>query len=244
MQSATTQYDRWGVWATLVWSALVMLGFAMVQAVFLGFYIRATTAASSQVDLQQEIIKLSVDGDAIALATLITAVCCVPMIIGIIRLKERSRLTDYLPITVPPRAELIRWLLMAAVLVLASDLISIISGNPVVPEFVSQAYASAHIKLLLWFALVVAGPLFEETLFRGFMISGFSPSWLGNSGAVGLSALAWALIHAQYNWYGIVTVFVFGIFLGTARVRTGSLLTPFVLHAAANAFATLEAAVS
>jgi membrane protease YdiL (CAAX protease family) len=75
------------------------------------------------------------------------------------------------------------------------------------------------------------------------MITGLSSSRLGASGAVLLSALAWASIHGQYDWYGIVTIFALGLLLGAARVRTRSVVTPLVMHIAANLIATLEAAL-
>lgn len=241
MNSDTTQAPRWGFWGTTIWSIVVMIVFSLIQAIFFWAYLAAGTHGGRAVDIEQAALRLRGDGDVIAVATLLTTLFCVPMIIGIIKLKRGSRLADYLPIDVPPGRVLARWLLYTGIFALASDAISLITGHPVVPEFMQRAYASADFKGLLWVALVLAAPLFEETLFRGFMISGFARSRLGASGAVFLTALAWALIHLQYGWYGIITILVFGLLLGTARIKTGSLVTPLLIHAATNAFATLEA---
>lgn len=233
--------QRWGVVGTLAGATLVMAAFALIQAVFLGAYLAATGGVP---DLQQEMNRLLVDGDIIAVSTLLTTTLCVPLIIGMIKLKRGSQLARYLPVAVPPRRELIRWLLFTAIFVAASDTLSMITGNPVVPDFAKQTYLSADSKLLLWVALVLAGPVFEETLFRGFMISGLVRSWFGMSGAAALTALAWAAIHLQYDWCGIATIFAFGLLLAAARIKTDSLVTPLLLHAAANLFATLETVVS
>lgn len=240
----TAESPRWGAWATAAWSLAVLLAFASIQTVVFGVYLAAATADGRESMLEQEALRLRGDGDVIAVATLFTALFCLPIIVGIIRLKRGSRLADYLPATVPPRPVLLRWLLFTAVFLLASDAISLITGNPVVPEFMKQAYASTGFKPLLWAALVFAAPLFEEILFRGFMLSGFTRSQLGMSGAVLLSSAAWAVIHFQYGWYGTVTIFGFGLLLGTARIKTGTLVTPLMIHAVANAVATLETLLS
>jgi len=92
-------------------------------------------------------------------------------------------------------------------------------------------------------ALIVGAPLFEETFFRGFLFKGLEASFLGTVGAILVTALLWASIHVQYEIYEMSQIFVFGLLLGAARVRTGSLLAPFLAHAMANFLATLETAV-
>ena len=42
----------------------------------------------------------------------------------------------------------------------------------------------------------------------------------------------------QYNWYELAQIFVLGMVLGWALMRTQSLLTPIVMHAVNNALAT------
>src|SRR5262245_3317362 len=90
-------------------------------------------------------------------------------------------------------------------------------------------------------ALVVAGPLAEEFLFRGFLFSGFLQSRLGPFGAIALTALAWAAIHGQYDLYGMGTVAAIGVVLGLIRWRTGSLWLCALLHGVMNAVASIEA---
>lgn len=58
-----------------------------------------------------------------------------------------------------------------------------------------------------------------------------------------MSAALWAAIHVQYDLYGMATIFVFGLLLGAARLSTASLLVPLGMHALANLFATIEAAM-
>jgi membrane protease YdiL (CAAX protease family) len=59
-----------------------------------------------------------------------------------------------------------------------------------------------------------------------------------------LTALLWALSHAQYNFYYIGQVFVFGLLLGWFRFQSGSTLLTIVLHGLMNLQAILETTVA
>jgi hypothetical protein len=100
-----------------------------------------------------------------------------------------------------------------------------------------------RIYRLLWLAVLVAAPLAEETLFRGFLFEGLRHSRIRASGAVIFSSVWWASIHIQYDIVGMASVFVLGLFLGCVRLRTQSLIATMCLHCFANLIATLEVAV-
>jgi membrane protease YdiL (CAAX protease family) len=51
------------------------------------------------------------------------------------------------------------------------------------------------------------------------------------------------MIHIQYDVYGIVEIFVLGLVLGAARVKTGSIILTMFLHFVCNLVATAEAAI-
>lgn len=58
-----------------------------------------------------------------------------------------------------------------------------------------------------------------------------------------LTAALWAMIHLQYDAYGIATIFFGGLLVGTACLKTGSVLLCVVMHAMMNLVATIEVAV-
>jgi len=75
---------------------------------------------------------------------------------------------------------------------------------------------------------VVVAPLFEETLFRGVLLPALGP-WLGNRGAVLLSAALFAAAHLSLaEW---LPLFVLGCGLGTLRLRSGRLAPSVLMHA-------------
>ena len=51
------------------------------------------------------------------------------------------------------------------------------------------------------------------------------------------------LFRSQYDWFGIVQVFLIGLILAWARWRSGSVLLTIAMHALTNLWATLETMV-
>lgn len=93
-----------------------------------------------------------------------------------------------------------------------------------------------------WLVLIAAGigaPIAEECLFRGLMFGTLKRTSLGIGGAAAVSAILWALLHANYSIYGVTAITLIGIYLALVRERTGSLLTPIVCHGAYNSLIVL-----
>ena len=88
----------------------------------------------------------------------------------------------------------------------------------------------------------VAAPIAEEFLFRGFVLRGWSQSFLRPAGAVVLSSLVWAYLHSQYNLFYMAAIFTLGILLGSLRLRSGSTWLTVMLHAVHNLLAVAQVA--
>jgi uncharacterized protein len=84
------------------------------------------------------------------------------------------------------------------------------------------------IALLLFFlTAAVAAPLFEEFLFRGFLLPSltrYMPVW----GSIGLSGLLFGVAHLSFS--EIIPLTTLGIILGVVYTRTRNLLAPMLLH--------------
>jgi membrane protease YdiL (CAAX protease family) len=52
--------------------------------------------------------------------------------------------------------------------------------------------------------------------------------------------MLWAALHIQYDWAGVLQIFVIGLFLGWVRLRSGSTLLTFFLHALFNLEGSVE----
>ena len=86
----------------------------------------------------------------------------------------------------------------------------------------------------LWLALVVAAPIGEEVLFRGFMFRGFVHAPRDAVPSIVLISLIWSLLHIQYDLLDITEIFVLGLLLGVVRWSTGSTTLTILLHAVYN----------
>lgn len=89
------------------------------------------------------------------------------------------------------------------------------------------------------FVVVILGPVAEEVLFRGVLLS-WARSWMKDATAIVATALLFALIHPQYG-LGMGTIFVYGLIFAWARIKSGDLVVPILLHVLMNGFATLLA---
>lgn len=234
------QPKSWGGWATILWAALIAVLFAITQVVCLGVYLRVAQGRLAAEDFREALLHMQYDGLGQSLCTLATTVICGLLIVAVVKLKRGSDLKDYLGLVLPAKAQLIRWTLLFGGFLFLSDLITFLLGKPIVPDYMQRTYSSLESHWIFWIALVFAAPLFEELFFRGFLMKGLSASFLGPAGAVVLCSAAWAVIHMQYDGYGIATIFVMGLVLGAARVRTGSTILPMLLHALANFVAMTE----
>ncbi len=231
----------WGPWATAGWTAFVVAAMQAVQAaVLIGFAV-VQLARDPKADLPALLPALGADGTFLGVATLAST----PAVVALVALLAHLRLPigDYLALrgTSARRAALAAAGMVA--FLAASDGLTHALGRPLVPPSMAEIYRSASLPPLL-VALLICAPLGEELLIRGFLYRGLADSRLGPGIAIGLTALAWALMHVQYDLYGIATVYLMGLYLGVVRHLTGSLPMTILLHVLANAVATAEAAAT
>ncbi len=231
----------WGPVATLAWSVLIAIVFLVAQLFIMLIYVLPTRHLPRE-EAKAAFMNLRFDGIFLSVCTFATLLACTPLIVGIVKLKRGSNLKDYLALRRPSLRQLLRWSLFTLVFCFLSDGIAYLLGQPILPDFMLKTYWTASPRWLLWLALVIAAPIFEEVCFRGFIFKGIAASRLGWAGATIVTAILWAAIHTQYDWYGISFVFGIGLLLGAARARTDSTLLTIWLHSLINLLATAQAA--
>ena len=100
---------------------------------------------------------------------------------------------------------------------------------------------------LNWFLIVavvvIAGPITEEIIFRGFIFTMLVRTPIGFIGAGIITSALWTVLHYQYNWEVLAVLFVFGFGLAYLVWRTGSLWPGVVAHAANNLASALILAI-
>lgn len=231
----------WGLWGTLVWSLIIGGAFVLAQTIVLIVMVAVSAdGQTSGEELEQLAESFQSHGTVLALSTYASMLVGVLTIFGAIKLKSAS-IRRYLALTLPNAKTFLLWGAITLAFIVLSDGLTSLLGKPIVPEFMVDVVQTSDSVVLLVGALVIAAPLFEELFFRGFMFAGLSNSFLGNYGAILVTAALWAGIHLQYDLYGIGTIFVMGLMFGLARLRTGSTVLTMALHAMVNCIATAQA---
>lgn len=86
---------------------------------------------------------------------------------------------------------------------------------------------------------VLLAPVAEEIFFRGAMFAALLRRW-GIWTAALVPSLIWALLHVQYEWWIVASLFGSGVLLAMVRWKGGSLYLPVGLHAAWSLLVTLN----
>lgn len=247
----TNAPDRgpWGAGATLGWTLVVALVFTIVQLVVLavaigieaGVRMTDTSDSGAIVALAEDVAG---DGVFLGAAATASAVFGIALILVIVKLRRGPAIGDYLAMRPVRLMPLLFWLAVAVATGLLFDLIWPLIGREKVPEFMLTAARTGRGNVFFWLGLVVAAPLFEELMCRGFMLTGWMRSALKPWCAVLLISLLWAGAHLQYGWQEMVAIAVIGVVFGVARLRTGSLWTPVAMHVLQNLIATIQASTT
>lgn len=233
----------WGFWSTILFSFLVVALFVVIQTMVVVGCIVAQTIGHPQADSGRLAHAVASSGLCLALATWSCMPPCVALVWLWVRLRPGWTFREYLALRPIPLGVLGGWLGLQLVFVALSDGLTWLLGRPIVPPFMTEAYQTAYWAPLLWAALLVASPICEETVFRGFLLRGILHSHLGTIGALLIPAFAWTVLHLQYDAYALAHVFAGGILLAAARLKTGSLYVPLAMHSLMNFVATCEVAV-
>jgi uncharacterized protein len=225
----------WGYWATLGWAflALVVGQFVALGAVLL-----------LHADSFDALVSQPYDGVLVTLFIVIANPVSIAVLV-IAALVARAPPAEYLALKWPTGRYVAIGLAALAALIAITDALLYLGGYPLVTPFQAQSYTTAAAEgwlAALWLGTIIIAPAGEEVMFRGFLFRGWARSdreaWL----AIVVISLLWAALHVQYDWTGILQIFISGLLLGWLRWRSGSTLLTFLLHALFNLEGTLETA--
>lgn len=220
-------FTPYGPWASLALTAAVLVCAELISEALILLVARTPEAASP------------INHTHMLSSMVISGLIGVAVLAKLVDMRAPGRIAEYLALRWVDSDTVWRWLgAIAAYLVLALAAQAILRGTFDIPPPPSPL-DGVEVGPLFLLAVVVVGPAFEELLFRGFLMEGLMPTQLGQAGALTVSTLLWALLHGQYDAIGMVLVFGCGMVLGLARLNTGSLLLPIVLHGAFNGLSVL-----
>lgn len=244
----------WGGWATAGFGAVVLTAFFTVQTAVIiiallinGIPNLLQLSTTGSMDTTQMINKLFPGnlGLVQSLATIISGIIGVWLIVVFVKLRGRAGVTEYLGL---PKIKFKSVLLSVGIVVVylaLSAAVNIWTGKTESNQLMYDIYNTSVWLPLFWIAVVVFAPLFEEVMFRGFVFEGLRQSRIGAVWAIIIASLVWTLLHAfQYGLYELASVFIMGIVFGVVRLKTKSLWNAIIMHALVNLAATLELALN
>jgi membrane protease YdiL (CAAX protease family) len=113
-----------------------------------------------------------------------------------------------------------------------------------VSQDIKQLGANISLGLRLPLALLVVsmGPLVEELLFRGVLLSSLTRH-VGSGWAIALTAAIFACVHLpdlSFLWYALPNLALLGLVLGWLRVQSGSIWPAVLAHGVNNLLAVVS----
>ncbi len=230
----------WGAGASLGLALVVIAAWFAVQAAVLVAF-GAVTMLLAPARPPEIAGAMPHMGLALSLTTLAGAPAGIALALLLARLRRGAPLREYLAWRRPALRQALLWTLGLAVFLAGYDLLARALGRPPSPPIMVDAYRTAVVPLLFWLAVAVAAPLFEETLFRGFLLPGLAQArWLGRTGAALVSSALFAALHVQYDLFDVTAVFALGALFAAARLASGSLPLTIGLHVLTNLLAMVQ----
>jgi membrane protease YdiL (CAAX protease family) len=229
------ELSPWGFWGTLGWGLFALATTLFAIAIYSLFWMLA----------HQLSIPDPADPAFATAAGIVASIA--PIVVLVISVKSRRySLRDYFALNRIPRRDLVFGIAGLFALMVIFEAVERLFGIDSGTQSVAASYRAAKLAgmlPMLWLAVVVVAPITEEILFRGFLHSGWAQSWLGAAGTIVLTSALWSALHQQYNWVGILCIFLMGLLFGWVRQRSGSTTVTIALHALNNLFATVLIAI-
>ena len=173
----------------------------------------------------------SADGTIVSASILISWVLLTLLIMAIIRAKGGD-IRQYLALTPFSWVTAGAMIGILVIFMLSSQVLTNwLDKTPL--DFVDPLYQSVDSVWLLVIAMVIVAPIYEELVFRGLLWSAISEQFSKSRGTVIASivtSIIFAVIHLQYGLYEITTIMLLALIFCYARIKSGSVLLPILLH--------------
>jgi membrane protease YdiL (CAAX protease family) len=229
----------WGAWPTVGFSAAVFgIFFAaqtLVTVIFMAVLLAQNPSLNSITEITDFIMGLQSNGLLLSTAIIVSGICGFFFVWLFIKIRHGYSFEDYLELRTPGWRTWVSLIGVMAGLMIFSILMDKVHTDTSSLKTMTDAYLTSGWTPIFWIATVVFAPIFEETLFRGFLFVGLRNSRVGPMWTVIITAFTFAILHStQYDYYGLIAILVLGLVFGLVRLISKSLWSTIVLHAAWN----------
>jgi uncharacterized protein len=227
----------YGVFSTLGISFLMGLVLVAAQSAPVALWVLLGT--NFQQPDQEKLLAITQDGDMIAVAAWSSAIVGFFAFWLVASLKQGWSGLPYLAFSKFHPLHIPIWIIAyIGFIIFLMIVVPFLPGLP--DESLDNALrTSTTYPIFVISALVIAAPLVEEVFFRGFLYRGLAASPLGPIGAILIGSFVWAMIHVNYEFPQLFTLFILGLLLGVARWKSKSIWPCIGIHAANNLLASI-----
>jgi len=231
----------WQFWGTFLWGLVIIVLLLLGQVLPIWLYLQFIGDAPESMNAFIEFLEtIETDAFLISLSAIGSAIIVVPLVLLIAKFKRGSNLQEYFGFYKISWKTFASWMGILVLLLVFETFFLGALGVEETPSFMMNIeFPTIYSMWILVFAVVFMAPLIEEVVFRGFLLKGFSKSFIGVSGAVVITSALWAMMHMQYEKEYVLVIFVVGIVFGIARIHTNSILTPMIMHFFMNLIASV-----
>jgi len=230
----------WGLVGTFFLGVVILIAYFLGQTLPLLGYMLFEGMSITKASFDTIAASAMTDSFLLFLSAMGGMLVAVPVAFWMAKLKKGAILKDYFALNGFSFKSLGLWIIIFIVLQISTGLLIEALGAKETPNFMlNLEYPTLLAKVLLVVAVIVAAPVVEEVVFRGFLLKGFSNSFMGVHGAVLVTSALWAVIHMQYEIAYLIAIFVIGVVFAYARIYTNSLYIPMIMHGLMNFFAVM-----
>ena len=229
----------WGwILAASVVVALAYLGAQIGGVIAVAAWHVATTP---EFDVEKWGATVEFNGVALSVATLASALVCVPLVRWLAGRRESAPWT-FLGFRPVGWRDLLFACGAMGMFIAIADPLNVWLERPLVPPFMVEAYATARLPALLFLAVAMAAPVTEEVAFRGFLFGALRARGVPVGATIAVTSMLFAVIHTQYDAWDMSLVFLMGLLFAAARAQFNSVIPSMAMHALANTVAFIETA--
>ena len=232
--------EVWGGWATFGFGLVILIMTMLIEGI-IGAFVLAGFIVADKIPLDN--LNAFMDlfqqhaGVIVAVSVVVNAVIGTALMFLIVRGRHGLGFFDYLGFRRFTVKVLLFSLVTFGVYFGLNVLVEKLAGSSDSSTLGFNFYDTSTWPVLVWVAVCLIGPLYEEMWVRGFMFAGLIRSSLALSGTLVVTSLFWAIQHVQYSWLPIMMIFIFGLALGYIRWKSNSIWPSFIMHALNNTIA-------
>ncbi len=232
--------EVWGGWATFGFGLVILIVTVIIEGIIGVLVLTALIVADkipfNDLDAFMDLFQQHA-GIIVAVSVVVNAAVGIGLMYLIIRGRRGLGFRDYLGFRRVSVKAVLLSLVAFGVYFGVNVLVEHFSGSSSDSSLGFNFYDTSTWPVLVWAAVCVIGPFYEEMWVRGFMFAGFIRSSLAVTGTLVVTSLFWAVQHVQYNWLAIAMIFVFGLALGYIRWKSDSIWPSIIVHVINNTIA-------